>query len=262
MKRNIYNQGRMLTVVLFLTVGFISCKKGEPVKTDRLFGAVAAELASLPGTPVMDVYFNNKLLPDTLAAGSSIGITSKVLLASEQQGTLSFKKHGTDSLLLDTVIKIPKEKLLSFRLAYSTDLGIKDFLDGSSSVSADSVQIQIFNNLTSTLPEGVNVDGYLTREYNNGSGTIDDIAVLPGLSRKTLSKAITVGARNTDGTTYTYVLRLKDTATGLFLTDQTRFKRDAIPFPVDIYGGKSIMINLVQKLFLGGQAFDPQISAL
>ncbi|MBP1615683.1 MAG: hypothetical protein H6Q13_3131 [Bacteroidetes bacterium] len=257
MKKNIYH----LLILLSLFISLFSCKEGEPVEANRRFGSLTVELAELPGTPVMDVYFNDQKLPDSLMAGISYGLSPKLLLDAGTKSKLAFKKHGTDSLLIDTLVAIPTADVLNFRLAYSEDLGLKTFLEVGSSINADSVEIQIFNNLTTLLPDGISVDAYLTREHNDGSGTIDDLAVLPNLNRKNISRAIVVAWQDTNGIPYTYVIRLKNKANDLFLIDD--LSSETSFFRLDSSArGKTSIISLVQIVQRGKNIFSNSIAIL
>ncbi|EHQ26130.1 hypothetical protein [Mucilaginibacter paludis] len=248
-------------LLLLLATAIFSCKKGEPLKSEHRFGSLTAALADLPGTPVMDIYFNGKKLPDSLIAGGTYGLSPKLLLDAGVKAKLAFKKHGTDSLLIDTLVTIPAANLLNFRLAYSEDLGLKTFLDAGASVGVDSVKMQLFNNLTTLLPDGITVDGYLTRAHNDGSGIIDDLGVMPDLNRKTISKAMILALNDPSGTPYGYIVRLKDKASGQFLTDD--FFGESLAFSFDSSaGGKTAIVSLVQTIQRGKKKFAANIAIL
>ncbi|RKR82105.1 hypothetical protein BDD43_2272 [Mucilaginibacter gracilis] len=248
-------------LLLLAATAIFSCKKGEPIKADHHFGSLTAELADLPGTPVMDIYFNGKKLPDSLTIGPIYGLSTRLLLDAGVKSKLAFKKHGTDSLLIDTLITIPAANVLNFRLAYSEELGLKTFLDAGSSVGVDSAKVQLFNNLSTLLPDGISVDGYLTRTHNDGSGTIDDLGVLPNLNRKTISKAMTLALNDASGTPYSYIVRLKDKASGQFLTDDFFGEGPAFSFD-SAAGGKTAIISLVQTIQRGKKKFATNTAIL
>lgn len=257
MKKKIYH----LLILLPLFISLFSCKEGEPVEANRRFGSLTVELAKLPGTPVMDVYFNDQKLPDSLMAGISYGFSPKLLLDAGTKSKLAFKKHGTDSLLIDTLVAIPTADIINFRLAYSEDLGLKTFLKIGSSINTDSVEIQIFNNLTTLLPDGISVDAYLTRAHNDGSGTIDDLAVLPNLNRKTISRNIVIAWQDTNGIPYSYIIRLKNKANDLFLIDDWPSETSAFSFD-SFASGKTAIISLVQTVKKGKRRFSSSIAIL
>lgn len=142
----------------------------------------------------------------------------------------------------------------------SEDLGLKTFLEAGSSVSADSVKVQIFNNLTTLLPDSITVDGYLTCEHRDGSGE-DDLGVLPDLNRKTISKALILARQDAGGTPNTYIVRLKDKASGQFLTDELFSEILAFSFDTSA-GGKTAIISLEQQVQRQKKTFATSVSIL
>lgn len=251
--RNIFLYTLLILVVCAALLP--SCKKGDLI-AGKTNGALTAELLNLPNTPAMEVYFKGVKL-DSLLPGTSVGLSPKIIVPAGDSGTLSFKRKGTEEVLIDTVIAVPAEAELNFRLAYSEDLGIKTFLAGGSSVSADSCRIQFFDQLTTTLqPDEADVDlcGF---RYNTNTMDYTQLYVFPSLVKGQLHPmSITLPVAEPDGsnTGIQYSVKLKDRATGNFLTDQ--WPQDIIP--ITLYGGATVICVLKERTLRGKIRFGAE----
>jgi len=197
----------------------VSCKKGDPVN-EFYFASFTAELLGLPGTPTVDVYVNDKKI-DTIASGKSIGLTPKLMLeAGGKKTTISFKKYGTDSLLLDTIVDPVAGSSFALKFAYSPVLGISSFMEGgNNTVAPDSVSCFFFNQLPVEIQaEGVQIDA----ELFTVTGTLYEPTgiTLPKFGKNKLHPTmLSLKVLNADNTSITYALKFKNTATGEYLKD-------------------------------------------
>lgn len=229
------------TVLLFLT----ACKKGEPVN-EFYFASFTAELLELPGTVTVDVYVDN-IKVDTLAAGKIIGLSSPLMLSAGKQSMIVFKKTGTDSLLLDTVINASAGALLSFKLAYSPSLGIQSFITaGDNVISADSASFFLYNQLPVEIQaDDVKIDAYLFK--SNGVDFEETGIVWKGFEKNKLHPTPTTLLVTENGAPIYYILKFKNAETGEFLMD--KFSSDQCP--IDIIPGERQIITAYGKKLIG-----------
>lgn len=197
-----------------------ACDDGDPVE-EYHFGFVTVELLALPGTATLDVYVNyNKI--DTLAAGRIIGNDPQLMLSAGETTTISFRKAGTDSLVLDTTILVSTGEKAALKIAYSSLLGINAFTSGSDAdVAPDSTSFFLFNGVPDgAIADSIKVDAYLFR-WNRATSVYDDT----GITWTNLEKGklhpdmVTVRSVAEDGLSVLYAIKLKNKATGQFIID-------------------------------------------
>lgn len=207
----------LLPIIILIAGLTVSCKKGALVPGETN-GSLRVELLQLPGTPDIDVYFDGVWV-DSLLPGQIIGKTPLILLPAGKEGILSFKKKGTDVLLLDTAILVPTEATFGFRIACSEDLGMNEFMSGVA-VNADSCRLRFVNTLHPLLqPDGVDVDAYIYK-LNQSTNGYELITILhPYLKKKMYPAVMMFAAREPDGSPCYYYARYKNVATGGFLID-------------------------------------------
>ena len=205
-------------ILLAAFVLLAACKKGEPV-SEYSFASFTAELLALPGTANVDIYVGQTKV-DSLTAGTVAGISSPLMLAAGQSSTISFRKAGTDDVLLDTVVKAIAGEKLMLELAYSPTLGIQSFMSGSDgNIPADSAVFFLFNQLPVELQaDDVHVDGYLFK-FNGTDYEDTGISWLNLEKNKLHSNQTKLAVTGEDGLPIQYIIKLKDKATGEFLVD-------------------------------------------
>ncbi|SFE96290.1 hypothetical protein SAMN05518672_11350 [Chitinophaga sp. CF118] len=235
------------TAFIFLA----ACKKGEPVN-EYYFASFSAELLALPGTPTVDVYVGDNKI-DTLAAGKSIGITSRLMLeAGGKKTKISFKKFGTDTLLLDTLVDPVAGSMFPLKLAFSPTLGIQSFMaTGNNTVAADSVSFFAFNLLPVEIQAvDVKVDAYLFKV--NGIEYEETGIVLKGFEKNKLHPTlVSLKVIDETGAGINYIFKFKNTATGEFLKDMSLAEVCTI-FPL---AGKRQILTITATKRLGKLRF-------
>ncbi|TWW01185.1 hypothetical protein [Chitinophaga pinensis] len=156
---------------------------------------------------------------DSLTPGITKGLATPLMLAADQTNRILFKKAGTDSLLLDTVLNPAPGQKIPLKLAYSTELGIRSFITASEgNIPADSAVFFLFNQLPVELQaDDVNVDAILFRF--NGTDYVDAGVSWTNLEKNKLHPDQKKIAVVEDETPIRYIIRLKDRSTGEFLPD-------------------------------------------
>lgn len=215
---------------IFILFAFIlplfifSCtKEEEGYGYKSYYGSFSAELLSLPGATTLDVYVDGSKI-DSLEAGGMIGNAVPRRLTAGKATTISFKKAGTDLLVVDTTITIGAGEKAALKIAYSSILGVQSFTSGSdANVAADSCAFFLFNQLPDDIqPESVKVDAYLFKgDAVTEPDNFENTGIMwSNLEKNKLHSAIaTVRLTEGDGSTNAYIIRLKDAATGEFLKD-------------------------------------------
>jgi len=235
-----FSKFTLLSLAVVFTM-MTACKKGDPVN-EYYFASFSAELLALPGTITLDVYVGDTKI-DTLAAGESVGVFSKLLLSAGKPSTIYFKKAGTDTVLLDTTVSVSAGENVALRLAYSPTLGIQSFMQGSdANVGADSTLFFLFNAMPEELvPDSVTVDAYLFKS-NNETGQFEETGITwPNLEKNKLhTNQTTILVTDETGTPITYAIKLKNVATGEFIKDA--FNLETIS--LSLQGGSRQIITL------------------
>jgi len=199
-------------VLLLQAAGLLSCTK-QPALSDKKYhyGKVNVELAKLPGTPDMDLWFDGEKVAELPL------IDSKSILA-EQSGKLAIYERSTGVLLADTTIMLAKDESRAFKFANSKDYGIKGWISNTP-VAGDSICMQLLNNLTVQYYPASSYDLYVCR-YDLNTGDFPVVTVLPGFDRgKLMPGRLTLPVYDADGNSIIYVGRLKDPSTGEFVTN-------------------------------------------
>lgn len=222
-------------------------EKGYGIK--NYYGSFSAELLALPGTTTLDVYVGGIKI-DTLAAGRIIGNDTPKRLTAGENTTISFKKAGTDSLVLDTTITVGAAEKVALKIAYSPTLGINTFSKASdANVAADSASFFLFNGVPEDAIAGsIKTDACLFK-WNSESSLFEETGIIwTDLEKGRLHpNLVTVRAIKDDGSSVIYAIKLKNKATGEFITDGIGSEY----FSIYIEAGKREIITL-NAVDLGG----------
>jgi hypothetical protein len=239
---------KFTSIILLAAVTLMmSCRKGDPVN-EYYFGSFSAELLALPGSGTLDVYVDDHKV-DSLPAGVTIGLASKLMLSAGKPSKISFKKAGTDSLIVDTTISAGAGEMVPLKIAYSSLLGIRSFTSASdASVGADSTAFFLFNQLpVEFVEDGVQLDAYLYKSTADGSYEEAGV-VWTNIERNVLhpTMATIKVTANEDGSSTQYVIKVKNVSTGQFLMDS--FNRDYFA-PYYQAGSREIVTLGVTQIF-------------
>jgi len=214
---------KILILPAFILSWFIlSCTKADEGYGDKIrYGSFSAELLALPGAATLDVYVAGTKI-DTLAAGKIIGNDTAKRLTAGETTTISFKKAGTDSVVLDTTITVSAAEKVALKIAYSTTLGINTFSTTSDrNVAADSTSFFLFNGVPDgAVADAIKTDAYLLK-WNSESSLFEETGIIwTDLEKGKLHpNLVTVKTRKDDGAAIIYVIKLKNKDTGAFITD-------------------------------------------
>ncbi|SKD05359.1 hypothetical protein SAMN05660461_3077 [Chitinophaga ginsengisegetis] len=235
---------------LALSIFIFSCTKDEEgYGVKNYYGSFSAELLALPGATTLDIYVGGEKI-DTLAAGRIIGNDIPKRLTAGEATTISFKKAGTDSLVLDTTITVGAAEKVALKIAYSPTLGINTFSKVSdANVADDSTSFFLFNGVPDDAIAGaIKTDAYLLK-WNSESSLFEETGIIwTDLEKRKLHpNLVTVRATKDDGSSIIYVIKLKNKATGEFITDGIGSEY----FSIYIEAGKREIITL-NALDLGG----------
>ncbi|PWG81942.1 DUF4397 domain-containing protein [Pararcticibacter amylolyticus] len=234
---------------LALTLFVFSCTKDdEGYGVKNYYGSFSAELLALPGASTLDIYVAGTKI-DTLAAGRIIGNDIPKRLTAGKATTISFKKAGTDSLVLDTTITAGASEKVALKIAYSSTLGMKSFTSGNTNVSADSTSFFLFNSVPDgAVADAIKTDAYLLK-WNSESSLFEETGIVwTNLEKGKLHpNFVTVRATKDDGSAIIYAIKLKNKDTGEFLADGIGSEY----FSIYIEAGKREIITL-NALDLGG----------
>lgn len=233
-----------------LSALLISCtKENEGYGAKSHYGSFSAELLALPGATALDVYVD-KIKTDKLSAGQIIGMASPMRLVAGVPANISFRKAGTDSLVLDTTITVGAAEKVALKIAYSPTLGIKTFSKASdANVAADSTSFFLFNGVPDdAVPTSVKTDAYLFK-WNSESSSFEETGTIwTHLEKGKLHpNLVTVKAIKDDGSPNIFAIKLKNKATGEFITDGIGSEY----FSIYIEAGKREIITL-NAVDLGG----------
>lgn len=197
-----------------------SCKKGEPVEV-KTFGFLELELVRLPGTPTLDIYVESTKMADSLQPGIIMGEATPFIISAEKSTRISFRKKGSDVVLLDTSITLSGGQKKRLRLALSEELGLKNFLKSNGNISPDSASFQLFNRLPVELQaDSLQVNAILYKE-NLAAGQQIEVAVFENFIRTKLHPtSLTVPIKDNDtGEDLRYIVKFRNAKTGEFLLD-------------------------------------------
>lgn len=231
MRRNI--------LLLLLICGLFSCKKGKLLE-GVYNGDLAVEVAPLPNTPLLDLYFDGEFI-SVLGAGAPM----KHILPADKEGLLEIKQHEGNEVLLDTTVVIPREKSLLLRMAYSEQFNLKTFLKPAD-IPQDKVKILVYNNLPETfIPVERLIEAELYHEtvFNTGTFAPAGLPLFPLFERfKSNGDAMTLPVFHDDGNYINYKLVVRDASTKEVLVD--RFGRDGAATSFDFYKGKFLVWSI------------------
>ncbi|QHS62539.1 hypothetical protein [Chitinophaga agri] len=205
-------------ILLAALVLLAACRKGDPV-SEFSFASFTAELLALPGTADLDIYVGETKV-DSLTAGRTAGLPTPLMMAAGQSTTISFRKAGTDSLVLDTVVNAIAGDRLDLKLAYSPALGVTSFMTASEgNIPADSAVFFLFNQLPVEIQaDDAHVDAYLFKF--DGVDFVESGISWTNLERNKLhTNQITLAVNGENGLPLQYIIRLKNSVTGEYLSD-------------------------------------------
>lgn len=196
--------------VLLITAA--ACRKGD-LPEAHYFGKVNVAQVDFEGASSMDVFFAGKKLGEVPK-----GSARTFMVEAGVKEQLKVFAAGTDKLVGDTVIEIPRNAALSFKLVYNETLGLKGFV-GADTVAKDSIRLQLMYNIKKDF-NPKEVDIHLFMKYGRPS-VYEELTVLKGVKSGTLAPQIMVlPVFREDGRAFTYAVRLKDVKTGEFLMQE------------------------------------------
>ena len=133
---------RSLTLFLLSAILLfaISCRKGD-LPENHYFSKVQVYDLAFTNSPDIDVRFGKKLLGTISTSKDAI---YELLTAKD---TLKIYKSNTDTLLADTLVNLSANSMVTFRFAYSPDMGLKGFIPAAAAVPAHTIAFQLLNNL-------------------------------------------------------------------------------------------------------------------
>lgn len=216
----------------------VSCRKGDLPK-EHYFGKVHVDLMNLPNTPTVMMYFDGKQL-DTI---SVIGGSWFVIPAGGKAKLAAFDAHSKE-FLADTLITITPNGKQQFKFAYSAEFGLKGFIaEGSSStVPSDSFDVRFFNNLSPAFyPKAAYDLSFMYRDPVSGE-VLETTTLVKGWGRKQLSTVLRFKGVASDGSSYTYVAKLRDPETGEVVPQPD--ERQFFAFTSGDLGGKSKIVTV------------------
>lgn len=195
---------------LILGIAIIAgCRKGE-LPEEIYFGKVGVKQVKLADAKELDAYFNNEKIGTIGAEGAVEYFTLRAGLS----GKLSIYRAGTDSLVVDTMVTIPKQQQSSFRVIASSSLGAYGFM-AEESTGADSCKFKFINSLNPELYPYPELDVYVC----NFKSTIKDtLAIIKGVKQGQMSPVVVNVSHLYQDAPVILMLKLKDPATGKWIT--------------------------------------------
>lgn len=230
-----------LSLLLLVT----ACKKELPTQQFS-YGYITASMLSLPGASTLDMYIGDEKA-DTVAPNIFF---NPLRVKAQEQLKVTFKKKGTDEIVVDTVITPQGRDTIALSIAYSPSLGIQAWQQPvSSNIPADSTYIFLYNGLPASVkPDDMIVDAELYRSYNiedpethiiTAVEVFTDITWEDFARNKLHPKAVMLVTYDADGDAH-YLVRLRNRATGTYLTGPLGDSR----FGLLIGGGKRMIFTL------------------
>jgi hypothetical protein len=192
-----------IIVSIFILWSVSACRKGS-LPEEQYFGFITVTLLDLPNTPKVDVRFNGNKVGEI-----NPGRHPRFMLSAGVPGTLAFYKENTDSLVVDTVITVPKNDEKSFRIAYSQDIGLKGFVSDQTQYAADSVYFQLFNSLDTRYYPATDFEVHFFA-FNNETFELEPTGiVLKAPGKGVLSPIIILPTNDKNGQPLFYTIKLK-----------------------------------------------------
>ncbi|UYQ93774.1 hypothetical protein MKQ68_01520 [Chitinophaga horti] len=222
---------RTFTIGCFILLCVITaCKKGTAVE-EYYFSSLSAELLELPGTPVLDVYFNDTKI-DTLKPGAVWSGASAKMMGAGKEVNIIFKRKGTSEVLLDTTVTPAAGQTVKLKFVCSSDLGLKEFisLEPSKPLGTDTATIRLFN----TLPEELVADSILLDAiiYSGRGAALTQVAVFPNLEKnKVHSNIATIPLKDATGRRILYWLKFRNARTGVFIKSAAGVETQPVSIP-------------------------------
>lgn len=241
-----------IILILLLCITATACRKGELIK-GQYNGELRLELAALPNSPSLDIYFNGVFI-DTLPAFSGY---KPFILPAEKDLLLEMKKRNSNEVVLDTSIVIPREAMLSLRMAYNAEMGLQQFLGGSD-IDPDSVKVQFYNMFPDGfIPGNPEIEAEILYEsvYQSGEYIPYEMPKLVPFSKGKVYPAVfTLAAKREDGTPIDYMVQCRDANTKEPYTDL--FGRLGGTVYLGEYAGKFIIAQIQARTFRNSYVFN------
>lgn len=230
---------RRYILFLLLIAGLFSCKKGDLLK-GIYNGDLAVEVAALPNTPMLDLYFDGEFV-----GVIGPGTPQKHVLPADKEGLIEIRQHEGTEVVLDTTVMIPREKSLLLRMAYSEQFNLKTFLKPAD-IPQDKFQMQIYNNLPESaipLDRIIEAELYYETPFNSANWEPVGLPVIPVFERfKLVPGVMTLPAFHADGNEINYMLVCRDAGTKEMITD--KFGRNGAATSFGYYNGKLLVWSI------------------
>lgn len=235
--------------LVFLSGVLLSCSKEEAPDKKTYYGKVSITQVSLPGTPLMEWWFNGQKI------GNLTG-NEPMLVPATPNGKLEIFLTDTHELIADTTISIARNEKRNFKFAWSIDYGIKGWIS-SEAVAGDSLSMQVLNNLSVANYPVSAPDLYIITLDPATLEVLDTIAVIPHFERGKLSPVrLTLPVYDANGNLIQYAGKLKDPATGEYILN-TGLGLDLFGFFTDDFSIGTVGVYIVAddvNAFIAGNA--------
>lgn len=228
-------------LLLVLTAFFCACTK-EALKDGKYYyGKVSVTLAVLPGSPGVDILFNGEKL-GTVTVDASTAVPFQI--KANEPGKLSVYQSGTNVLIADTMINLSKNQGQEYRVANSTELGIKGWIS-SRHVSQDSISFQLVNKLSTANYPITAPDLYICTVDPATFEITSTVATYKGFKKDGgLTPVLTLPQYDGAGNVLVYIGQLRDPATGMLIHNKG-LDMDLFPIMTDDHYKGSYFIGPV-----------------
>ena len=229
----------IVALLLFLTT---SCEKGALTEGANN-GVVRVEMVNLPGTPALDIYFNDERIFTDFTGGTFNGPSSEppVLFRSGITAKIAFTRKDKKEILFDSTITIPSEKTIDMKIVASDLFNIYAFAGTSFPVHPDSCTFRLYNALPVDIQASeldIDAELFISDPMN---GYLATGIVFEHFAREQAQAATrTIAVNDASGAPLTYVLRFKNRATGEYLRDKRQQDRAVL----SIEAGKYLIMRV------------------
>lgn len=198
-----------------------SCTKKELDDKKYFYGSLAVEYKNLPGSPLVDLYIDNEKRV-FMGPGTAFTGASALPVDAEKTVLVQLKKKDTDSLILDTTLTVPKDKINGIQFAWSEVLDMKGFIQPRQ-IGQDSISFQVFNNLNEQLYPYPDIDLIIQKmDILNNFEIKDTVVIVPNFKKgQLMPQVITVptGLDESGNPALYYVGRMVNRQTGEYIVD-------------------------------------------